>query len=59
MIYHLVVIALVVQENVIKTQVIKYGGYSSTVRTSDCGSESEGSIPSSHPEIKTYLNLNK
>lgn len=26
-----------------------HGGYSSTVRTSVCGTDDEGSIPSSHP----------
>ncbi len=27
-----------------------YGGYSSTVRTSVCGTDDLGSIPSSHPK---------
>lgn len=32
-----------------------YGGYSTTVSTSDCGSDDSGSIPDSHPSYKKGL----
>ena len=36
----------------VNCQLLSYGGYSSTVRTSVCGTDDEGSIPSSHPIIQ-------